>query len=301
MTCAGSGRRSGPRPSCSPTSATSCARRSCPSRATPSSSCAATCLADKARESLEEIVDAADRLEIVVQRLLDVAAQEASPREVRCDRVPVEPLLDAVVDRWKERVDAKHPITRSVPRQIPDLMGDRELLERCFDELIDNAIKFSPDGGAVSAQRQGVRERQRVEDRHLGPRPRHRYPPRPEGSHLRGLRPGRQLPDARLRRARARTGAGTAHRRRPQRRAEVRDRAGRGLPVLAHPAGGPAQAPLGPALMPRSPRPRPSRACRVGGAPAPSSSCGVACGDVGQRERGRPDHRQRPGRSRCAG
>ncbi len=106
--------------------------------------------ADKARESLEEIVEAADRLEIVVQRLLDVAAQEASPREVRCDRVPVEPLLDAVVDRWKERVDPKHPITRTVPRQIPDLMGDRELLERCFDELIDNAIKFSPDGGAVS-------------------------------------------------------------------------------------------------------------------------------------------------------
>ncbi|MEA2704808.1 MAG: two-component system, OmpR family, sensor histidine kinase VicK, partial [Actinomycetota bacterium] len=105
---------------------------------------------DKARESLEEIVEAADRLEIVVQRLLDVAAQEASPREVRCDRVPVEPLLDAVVDRWKDRVDPKHPITRSVPRHIPDLMGDRELLERCFDELIDNAVKFSPDGGAVA-------------------------------------------------------------------------------------------------------------------------------------------------------
>ncbi len=105
---------------------------------------------DKARESLEEIVEAADRLEIVVQRLLDVAAHEASPRDVRCDRVPVEPLLDAVVERWKDRVDAKHPITQSVPRQIPDLMGDRELLERCFDELIDNAIKFSPDGGAVA-------------------------------------------------------------------------------------------------------------------------------------------------------
>jgi PAS domain S-box-containing protein len=105
---------------------------------------------DKARESLEEIVDAADRLEIVVQRLLDVAAQESGPRDVRYDRVPVEPLLDAVVDRWKERVDSKHPITRSVPRQIPDLMGDRELLERCFDELIDNAVKFSPEGGAVA-------------------------------------------------------------------------------------------------------------------------------------------------------
>ena len=105
---------------------------------------------DKARESLEEIVEAADRLEAVVQRLLDVAAQEAAPSAVRRDRVQVGPMLESVVDRWKGRVDDRHQVTCRVARSLPDVLGDRALLERCLDELIDNAVKFSPDGGPVS-------------------------------------------------------------------------------------------------------------------------------------------------------
>ncbi|HEX7277662.1 MAG TPA: ATP-binding protein [Acidimicrobiales bacterium] len=105
---------------------------------------------ETARESLAEIVEAADRLEAVVQRLLDVAAHEAAPSDVRRDRVQVGPMLESVVDRWRERVDDRHPITSRVARSLPDLLGDRALLERCLDELVDNAVKFSPDGGPVN-------------------------------------------------------------------------------------------------------------------------------------------------------
>ncbi|MDQ3643369.1 MAG: ATP-binding protein, partial [Actinomycetota bacterium] len=104
----------------------------------------------KARQSLAEIVEAADRLELVVQRLLDVAAQEATPLSIRREPVAVRPLLESVVTRWKSRVDDKHPITRRTSRNLPELSGDRRLLERSIDELVDNAVKFSPAGGAVS-------------------------------------------------------------------------------------------------------------------------------------------------------
>jgi len=104
----------------------------------------------KTRQSLSEIVEAADRLELVVQRLLDVAAQEATPLSVQRDPVAVRPLLESVVNRWKARVDDKHPITRRMARDLPELIGDRRLLERCLDELVDNAVKFSPQGGTVS-------------------------------------------------------------------------------------------------------------------------------------------------------
>jgi PAS domain S-box-containing protein len=106
--------------------------------------------AAKARQSLVEIVEAADRLELVVQRLLDVAAQDATPVSMRHEAVPVRPLLESVVNRWKSRVDDRHPITRRTQRDLPDLMGDRRLLERCLDELVDNAVKFSPAGGTVA-------------------------------------------------------------------------------------------------------------------------------------------------------
>jgi PAS domain S-box-containing protein len=104
----------------------------------------------KARQSLAEIAEAADRLELVVQRLLDVAAQEATPLSVRREPVAVRPMLESVVTRWKGRVDDRHPITRRMARDLPEISGDRRLLERCIDELVDNAVKFSPAGGAVS-------------------------------------------------------------------------------------------------------------------------------------------------------
>ena len=195
---------------------------------------------DKARESLEEIVEAADRLEAVVQRLLDVAAQEAAPSAMRRDRVQVGPMLESVVERWKDRVDDRHPLTSRVGRSIPDLLGDRALLERCIDELVDNAVKFSPDGGAVNLTARlcddntnGDNNQDRGPTRRdLGARPRHRHSPRPHGRHLRGLRPGRQLPDPHVRW----TGAGPRprppHRRGPSRRADLQDRARKRIEVL---------------------------------------------------------------------
>jgi len=104
----------------------------------------------KARQSLSEIVEAADRLELVVQRLLDVAAQDATPLSVRKEPVAVREILESVVNRWKGRVDDSHPIARRTARDLPVLDGDRRLLERSIDELLDNAVKFSPAGGAVS-------------------------------------------------------------------------------------------------------------------------------------------------------
>jgi len=103
-----------------------------------------------ARESLEEIVEAADRLEQVVQRLLDVAAQETGLPDFQREPVAVRPLVETVVQRWKARVDDRHPISRRVAREVPDVLGDRHLLERCIDELVDNAVKFSPQGGPVA-------------------------------------------------------------------------------------------------------------------------------------------------------
>lgn len=104
----------------------------------------------KVRYFLGEMAEAADRLEHVVQRLLDVAAEEAGGLNLRREPVEVKPMVESVVERWKERVDDRHRIVRRVGSGLPPLSADRRLLERCLDELVDNAVKFSPEGGKVA-------------------------------------------------------------------------------------------------------------------------------------------------------
>ncbi|HEX2274386.1 MAG TPA: ATP-binding protein [Acidimicrobiales bacterium] len=102
----------------------------------------------KAEDALAAIYEAAEQLERVVGRLLEVAAGDRR-EDVRRETVEVAPMVESVVERWKEREGDRHPITRRVARNLPTMVADRRLLEESLDELVDNAVKFSPEGSRI--------------------------------------------------------------------------------------------------------------------------------------------------------
>jgi two-component system, OmpR family, phosphate regulon sensor histidine kinase PhoR len=104
----------------------------------------------QSREFLDRILDSAGDLERVVDLLVMVAADEAARLTIRKEPVEVRDLLENVVERWKGKVDGRHEISRRVGRRLPTIVGDRRLLERSLDELVDNAVKYSPEGGRVT-------------------------------------------------------------------------------------------------------------------------------------------------------
>src|SRR5439155_22426694 len=105
---------------------------------------------EQARRFLDGILDASERLERIIDLLVSYAAMEAGRLAVHPEPMKVRDLVDDVVERWSRRVDPSHPISRRVARGVPEVVADRRLLERSLDELVDNAVKYSPDGGRIS-------------------------------------------------------------------------------------------------------------------------------------------------------
>lgn len=109
-----------------------------------------------------EIDRGVQRLERTVDQLLSFATMEAGQLDLRREPVSVGALLERVATRWQPRVDAdRHPFSWLVPVDLPLIDADPRLMEQALDELVDNAVKYTPDGSPVtlSATAAEVRDR----------------------------------------------------------------------------------------------------------------------------------------------
>jgi two-component system, OmpR family, phosphate regulon sensor histidine kinase PhoR len=105
----------------------------------------------KAETFLDGIMESTKRLERIVEILVDFAAMEAGRLKPRLEPIDLKTFLGTVVDGWRTRA-AKRRFVRKVPADLPPVLGDERLLRKCLDELLDNAVKFSPDGGDIEIE-----------------------------------------------------------------------------------------------------------------------------------------------------
>jgi two-component system, OmpR family, sensor histidine kinase KdpD len=97
---------------------------------------------------LEAIEAESARLARMVDDLLDLSRIEAGAVNPRTDWAD---LADAV-GRAAEQVErrfGRHRIELDLPADLPLVRADVAQLERVFSNLLENAVKFSPDGAAV--------------------------------------------------------------------------------------------------------------------------------------------------------
>ena len=96
-----------------------------------------------------------DRQIEFVGNLLDLSRIESGAYKLRKTRVDVRELITSCVDVERHRAESLGlTLTTKVPAGLPDVSGDLEALRRVIRGLIDNAIKYTPEGGhiAISAR-----------------------------------------------------------------------------------------------------------------------------------------------------
>ncbi|HSJ58682.1 MAG TPA: ATP-binding protein, partial [Anaerolineae bacterium] len=91
-----------------------------------------------------------DQLLRMVGDLLDISRLEDGQQPVRPEALDVRVLLEETVAGFGPLfASAQLDVETAVEPDLPTLHADRHLVERVLGNLLNNAIKFTPDGGAI--------------------------------------------------------------------------------------------------------------------------------------------------------
>jgi PAS domain S-box-containing protein len=123
------------------------------------------------RDRLLEVVSSeSDRLARIVNDILWASRLESGRMSIAIERCNAAALATEVVDLLRARAPEGIEVAVSKSRGLPPVAADPDKLRQILTNLIDNAIKYSPDGGCIEVEigRTGGRVRFRVSDEGLG-------------------------------------------------------------------------------------------------------------------------------------
>ncbi len=104
---------------------------------------------EEAREALATLERNVDRLQAVIDEILQVAQVQGTSIVAKFEPVELEALVQGIVNDHQFRAnDRKQTFTVNAPGNTL-IQADRERLRDAITNLVDNALKFTPEGGTI--------------------------------------------------------------------------------------------------------------------------------------------------------
>jgi len=100
---------------------------------------------------LEIILEHSRRLARLTEDLLMLSKMDADRLEFETRRIPIGPFIDSCIETAQPRArDKDLRLSVKVAEKIPDIAGDRRRLTEVLQNLLDNAIQYTPAGGQIT-------------------------------------------------------------------------------------------------------------------------------------------------------
>jgi K+-sensing histidine kinase KdpD len=99
---------------------------------------------------LQIMLRASDRLRNLSTNLLLLARMENPELELRKAPLDAREIVDPIVSELRKQADQKKVTLHLTGMPSAAIIGDRDALSRMFTNLIENAIRYTPEGGVIT-------------------------------------------------------------------------------------------------------------------------------------------------------
>jgi signal transduction histidine kinase len=109
-----------------------------------------TITVEERKQYINTVRESAEKLERLVNELFELSKLEANQVLAKKEPFIISELVSDISNKYKLIAETKNiSITTVLSKELPPVFADVSLIERVMQNLIDNALKFTPSGGKI--------------------------------------------------------------------------------------------------------------------------------------------------------